>query len=68
MLLQSTAMVAKKLTVDDKITACTHQTNMSPGCKVSNRKTLSGETFCFLEKLLLSIIKFCALSDLLFFY
>ena len=68
MLLQSTAMVAKKLTVDDKITAYTHQTNMSPGCKVSNKKTLSGETFCFLEKLLLSIIKFCASSDLLFFY
>jgi len=44
MLLQSTAMVAKKLPVDDKITACTHQTNMSPGCKVSNRKTLSRET------------------------
>ena len=35
-------------------------------CKVSNRMT-SGETFCFLEKRLLSICKFCALSNLLLF-
>ena len=27
-------------------------------CKVSNRKTLSGETFCFIEKHLLSVFKF----------
>ena len=40
---------------------------MFPGChicKVSNR-TLSGETFCILEKHLPSFIKFCALSNLL---
>ena len=37
-------------------------------CKVSKRKTLSGETFCFLEKRLLSIFKFCASSHLLFFF
>ena len=39
MLLQSGAMVAKKLLVDDKITAWVKQI-MSPGCKVFNRKTL----------------------------
>ena len=41
-------------------------TNMSPGVlwKVSNDKTLSGETFCSLEKHLLSIFKFCASSNL----
>ena len=41
---------------------------MFPGChicKVSNR-TLSGETFCILEKHLPLFIKFCALSNLLF--
>ena len=31
-------------------------------CQVSNRKTLSGETFCFIEKHLLSVFKFCASS------
>ena len=36
-------------------------------CKVSNRMMLSGETFCFLEKCLLLICKFCASSNLLFF-
>ena len=44
-------------------------TSVFPGCchicKVSNR-TLSRETFCILEKLLASFIKFCALSNLLF--
>ena len=29
---------------------------------------MSGETFYFLEKCLLSILKFCALNNLLFFY
>ena len=33
-------------------------------CKVSNRKTLSGETFCLIEKHLLSVFKFCASSKL----
>ena len=37
-------------------------------CKVSNRMMLSGETFCFLQKRLLSICKFCASCNLLFFY
>ena len=42
---------------------------MSPGfCKVSNRKTLSGETFCLSEKRLLSTFKRCASSNLWFFY
>ena len=36
--------------------------------KVSNRKTLTDETFCFLEKRLLSIYTFFASSNLLFFY
>ena len=36
-------------------------------CKVANRM-MSGETFCFLEKRLLSICKFRASSNLLFFY
>ena len=36
-------------------------------CKVSNRKTLSGETFCFIEKHLLSVFTFCA-SSKLFYY
>ena len=36
-------------------------------CKVSNRKTLSGETFCFIEKHLLSVFKFCS-SSKLFYY
>ena len=36
--------------------------------EVSNRNTLSGETFSFLEKFLLSIFKFRALSNLLFSY
>ena len=37
-------------------------------CKVSNRKKLSGETFCLLEKRLLSTFKRCASSNLLYFY
>ena len=50
------AMVAKKLLVEDKITAWVKQVCL-PG-KVSNRKTLFGETFCFLEKRSLSIFNF----------
>ena len=44
--------VTKKLLVDDKITACAKQVCLLGVVfyKVSNRKTLSGETFCFLEK------------------
>ena len=60
MLLQSTALVAMKLLnellVDDKITACVGQIRLLDViCKVSKRKTLSGEEFCF-EKRLLSIL------------
>ena len=62
MLLQSAAMVAKKLLVDDKITGC-----VKGICKVLNRKTLSGSSllkhFAFLK-----IFKFCASSNLLFFF
>ena len=62
-------MVAKKLLVDDKITACVKQICLLGAmCKVSHRKTLSGETFCYLEKGLLSIFEFCASSDLLCSY
>ena len=56
---QSTAMVAKKLLVDDKIAAC-----VKGICKVLNRKTLSGSSpvkhFAFLK-----ISKFCSSSNLL---
>ena len=51
MLLQCVAMVAKKLPVDDKITASVRQICLLVVvCKVLNRKTLSSETFCFIEK------------------
>ena len=51
-------MVATKLRVDDKITACDKQICfLCVICKVSKRKTLTGETFSFLEKRLLSIFK-----------
>ena len=69
MLLQSTTMVARKVLANYKITACLKQICLlCVTCEVSNRKTLSGETFCFLEKRLLSICKFCASSNLLFFF
>ena len=62
-------LVATKLLVDDKITACVKQICLlGVICKVSNRKTFFGETFSFLEKCLLSIFKFSALSKLFFFY
>ena len=42
---------------DDKITACVKETCLlDVVCKVSNRKTLSGETFCLPEKGLLSML------------
>ena len=66
--MQNAAMVAKKLLVDDKITACFKQIYLlGVICKVSNRKTLPGETLSFLEKKVLSIFKIGASSDLLFF-
>ena len=67
--MQSEAIATKTLLVDGKITACVKQICLlGVVCKVLNGKTLSGEAFCFLEKCLLSISKFCALSNLLFFY
>ena len=48
MLLQSAAMAANKLLENDKITAWIKQICLlGVLCKVLNRKTLSGETFCF---------------------
>ena len=65
MSLQSAATVAKKSLVGDRITACVKQICLlGVTCKVSNRKTLSGKTFCFLEKRLLSIFKFCSSRNL----
>ena len=47
-------MVEKKLLVNGKITACVNQICLQGViCKNSNRKILSGETFCILERLLL---------------
>ena len=54
-------MAGKKLLVDDNKRLC--QTSLlGVICKVSNTKT-SGETFCFLEKRLLSIFTFLASSN-----
>ena len=51
-------MVEKKLLVNDKITACVKQICLLGVIyKNSNRKMLSGEAFCFLERLL-SIFRF----------
>ena len=68
MLLQNTAMVAKKSLVNDKISPCVTQICLlGVTCKVSNSKTLSGETLCILEKRLLSIFEFCDYL-IVFFY
>ena len=51
MLLQSAAIGAKKSLADYKITACVKEIYLlGVVYKVLNRKTLSGETFCFPEK------------------
>ena len=58
----------KKLLVDDKITASVKQICLlSFICKVSNRKTLSGEPFAFLKSFATNL-KFYVSSNLLFFY
>ena len=58
MLMQSTAIEARKLLVDDEITGRVKEIClMGVVCKVSNRKTFSGETFC-LPEILLSILNF----------
>ena len=55
MFIASAAIVARKLLEDDQITAYVRQICLlGVICKVSKRKTLTGETFCFLEKRLLS--------------
>ena len=36
--------------------------------KVSNRNTLSGETFALLKTVCYQMFEFCALSNLLFYY
>ena len=59
MLLQSAAIGAKKLLVDDKIIACVKEICLlGVVCKVLNRKTLSVETLYFPEKRLLLILNF----------
>ena len=69
MILLSAAIVAKKLLVDDKITACVKEIClMGVVYKVSYRKTLSGEKFYFTEKRLLSMLNFCAPESLVFFF
>ena len=69
MILLSATIVAKKLLVDDKITACVKEIClMGVVCKVSHRKTLPGEKFYFNEKRLLSKLNFCAPSNLCFFF
>ena len=62
-------IVSKKLLADDETTAWVKQICLlGVISKVSNTQTwLSFETFCFLEKRLPSIFKFCAWSNLLFF-
>ena len=55
MLLQSAPILAKKLLVDEKIAACVKQICLQLlFVKFRIEKKLSGETFCFLEKRLLS--------------
>ena len=63
MLLQSAAIGAKKLLVDDKEICL-----VGVVCKVSNIKTLSGDTFCFPEKRLLSILHFVLRVTYCFFF
>ena len=69
MLLQSAATGAKKLLVRNKITACVKEICLlGVVCKVSNRKTLSGETVCFPEKRLLPILNFALRVIYCFFF
>ena len=62
MLLQSAAIGAKKLLVDDQEICL-----LGVVCNVSSRKTLSGETFCFPKKRLLSILHFVPRVTCFFF-
>ena len=69
-MMYNVSMRAKKLLVNDKIKACVKQIcllQLGVICKVSNRKTMSRETFCFLKKrLLYQFFSFCASGNLLF--
>ena len=59
MFLKCSAMVAKKLLVDDKITASpTNKCLLGVVCKVSNRHTLSGETFALLKNVCYQSLNF----------
>ena len=59
MFLKWTAMVAKKLLVDEKITASLKQIFLlGVVCKVSNRNTLSGETFALLKNVCYQCLNF----------
>ena len=68
-------MVARKLLENDiiMITACVKQICLlgvsfeQKNNFFSNIQTQFGETICFLEKLLVSIFKFCAVGNVLFF-
>ena len=68
-------MVARKLLENDiiMITACVKQICLlgvsfeQKNFFFSNIQTEFGETICFLEKLLVSIFKFCAVGNVLFF-
>ena len=69
MLLQRVEIIEKKLLVDDKITACVKDRFLlTVVSKVLNRKTLCGETFCFPEKHLLSILNFVRQETYCFFF
>ena len=65
MFMAKCGLVAKKLLVNDSSVSSKYACLLGV---VSNRKILTGEIFCFLEKRLLSIFKFCASSNSLFFY
>ena len=52
---------------DDKKQLLSNKYLLGVKCKVSKRTTLKGETFCFPQKGLLSMFKFCASSNLLSF-
>ena len=61
-------MVAKKLLVDGKITACVKQILLRVLYEKFRIEKQSGKTFCFLDKRLLWVFKFSASSNLLFPY
>ena len=63
MLLQSAAIGAETLLLDDKEICL-----LGVVCKVSSRKTLSGETFYFPEKRLLSTLHFVLPVTYYFFW